>query len=836
MTLDALIAHLDGPYAPLPPAWDDPKLLAHAHLALLDAAVAAPLPPPTWNAPRGVVIGAGGAKFFGCAWCAVAALRAVGCHLPVQFWHLGPGEMDPTMRAAAAIAGIELVDAEAVAAALPKPPRILTGWPLKPFAVIHCRFKEVIYIDADCIVAENPEYLFETPHVRATGAMFWPDLPPQDKENWPKWMPDVVWENCGMEPRDEPAFESGQFLIDREKSWRPLNVTMHINEHCDWYYKFVFGDKDTFHLAWRKCGADYAMTVSKANWHSPAIFQHDLAGQVLFQHCTSGKDLLCAGTEIPVLRQKDACVAAQKQLRELGFSGRIWDYKPSDTAAVIPGVYAFEQDGIPTRQAILAAGGGITPVADVSIKRWSVHEIDNEPTLVLVGEHHKGSEIGSAFLRQNGDGGWHGRRTIKNRPAVALLPLHPALHGGQIEHRFGRIQGWFDFHGVYDEAVNVAADGAKFVEVGCWLGRSSSYLATAIVNSGKKIDLFCVDTWLGSPSEQYHLDYVKECGGSLRGAFEKNMEGLPHCAVELPSVEAAKQFADLSLDFVFVDASHDFQDVAADCAAWLPKLKYGGILAGDDVKWAGVMPAVQSMVPASEIEIRGANWVYKKPAVDEPDGAADNGGDQLLFIPVINCADLLSSSVASVPPGIRAVVLDQSADGMKSHVPGRIGYLRPSRKMTFTQMQNYMLRRAVALGKRFLMFMHSDASCPRDSINELLIRARRQAPGWGVMFTNYDALCVFNVPELAVKVGMWDETFQWYRADCDYYHRIRKAGLITVGTDIQVQHTASATLNADPAIAAAVAGHAGWAERHYIHKWGGLQEHETFDIPYNGKI
>jgi hypothetical protein len=40
-------------------------------------------------------------------------------------------------------------------------------------------------------------------------------------------------------------------------------ATRHINEHSDWYYKFVFGDKSTFHLAWAKCGTcgfDYPIT------------------------------------------------------------------------------------------------------------------------------------------------------------------------------------------------------------------------------------------------------------------------------------------------------------------------------------------------------------------------------------------------------------------------------------------------------------------------------------------------------------------------------------------------------------------------------------------------
>ncbi len=48
------------------------------------------------------------------------------------------------------------------------------------------------------------------------------------------------------------------------------------------------------------------------------------------------------------------------------------------------------------------------------------------------------------------------------------------------------------------------------------------------------------------------------------------------------SVEAAKDVEDGSLDFVFIDADHTYEAVAADIAAWWPKVRVGGTLAGHD--------------------------------------------------------------------------------------------------------------------------------------------------------------------------------------------------------------------------------------------------------------
>ena len=52
--------------------------------------------------------------------------------------------------------------------------------------------------------------------------------------------------------------------------------------------------------------------------------------------------------------------------------------------------------------------------------------------------------------------------------------------------------------------------------------------------------------------------------------------------VKSPSVDAAKDVPDGSLDLVYIDAGHSFDDVKADIAAWWPKVADGGVLCGDD--------------------------------------------------------------------------------------------------------------------------------------------------------------------------------------------------------------------------------------------------------------
>jgi len=48
------------------------------------------------------------------------------------------------------------------------------------------------------------------------------------------------------------------------------------------------------------------------------------------------------------------------------------------------------------------------------------------------------------------------------------------------------------------------------------------------------------------------------------------------------SVEAAKTVADGGLDFVYIDARHDYKGVLEDLRAWAPKVRAGGLIAGHD--------------------------------------------------------------------------------------------------------------------------------------------------------------------------------------------------------------------------------------------------------------
>lgn len=77
------------------------------------------------------------------------------------------------------------------------------------------------------------------------------------------------------------------------------------------------------------------------------------------------------------------------------------------------------------------------------------------------------------------------------------------------------IPGWFAFEKIYEWMFLKAKDGAQFVEVGAFLGKSTVYMASRIKRSTKNITFHVVDTWLGDPACEHQMSAVAGCGGDL---------------------------------------------------------------------------------------------------------------------------------------------------------------------------------------------------------------------------------------------------------------------------------------------------------------------------------
>ena len=265
---------------------------------------------------RGIVICAGGERYFTCAWVLISILQRVHrTSLPIQVWHLGRREMSEEMRLLLLERGIEVVDAEAVVAQ--HPARLAGGWPLKPYAIAQSRFREVLYLDADTVPLVDPQSAFEWMEFRETGLLLWPDAVDITKTN-------PIWARLNLQPIDQPSIDSGIILIDKARVWDILDLAVVMNEHWDQIYDVLYGDKDTYLLS-----AQLLKRPISIVRHRPFVFdgdfvQRDFAGEPFVHHRTISKWMLhYPNRPLAVPSLMVDCEAALAELRKC-WSGQVF--------------------------------------------------------------------------------------------------------------------------------------------------------------------------------------------------------------------------------------------------------------------------------------------------------------------------------------------------------------------------------------------------------------------------------------------------------------------------------------------------------------------------------
>lgn len=351
---------------------------------------------------RGIVLCGGGSVYFPCIWVCVRMLRRFGCTLPIELWHRGPREMTDQMKRL--LEPYDVVFRDAFEMAREYPVRRLDGWELKPYAIVNSRFAEVLYIDADNVVVRNPEFLFDTALYRETGSLFWQDLPNDILDQ--SYLKNSAWDLLGLPVRDEPQFESGQLLVDKRRCWRPLQLTLHLNEHSDYYYTAFFGDKDTFHLAWRKVGQEYSLNphppgVLGANW---VLIQFDPDGQRLFQHrCNAKWTITERNFRITGFLYEEECLTLLQELPKSFAAAPITSVEQAAIDEIVDSVDGFKPDH--------------TVVFNGQLFRWEVEEDHTgAPVLIITYENRR-----VCFLRKIGDT-WSGHWRYGDRSLLKFIP------------------------------------------------------------------------------------------------------------------------------------------------------------------------------------------------------------------------------------------------------------------------------------------------------------------------------------------------------------------------------------------------------------------------------
>jgi hypothetical protein len=119
----------------------------------------------------------------------------------------------------------------------------------------------------------------------------------------------------------------------------------------------------------------------------------------------------------------------------------------------------------------------------------------------------------------------------------------------------------------------------KGIEVGSYKGEYANQILRTWTG-----DLYLVDVWRELNTQEYsdfsnqknYEEIITQCCKNI-----KNYEN--RCfMIRSDSYNASKLFSDNYFDFIYIDANHKYEYVLQDLELWFPKLRKGGVFAGDD--------------------------------------------------------------------------------------------------------------------------------------------------------------------------------------------------------------------------------------------------------------
>lgn len=153
--------------------------------------------------------------------------------------------------------------------------------------------------------------------------------------------------------------------------------------------------------------------------------------------------------------------------------------------------------------------------------------------------------------------------------------------------KFEGIQGWLhpaEGFALYELAVYGPGTG-PVVELGSFMGLSTCWIASGLKERGEGM-VHAVDTFAGVVPTILPNCPIQHYGPTFE-RFENNLRRMDlwHFVVPLKqrSAQAGLEWAGAPVRLLFIDAGHDYADIDADLAAWLPHVAPDGLVAIHDV-------------------------------------------------------------------------------------------------------------------------------------------------------------------------------------------------------------------------------------------------------------
>jgi hypothetical protein len=189
------------------------------------------------------------------------------------------------------------------------------GFQVKAYIFKHTDFDEVLLLDADITIFQNPTLLFDDPGYKKTGTYFFRDLTRWKYENltlyshnnfnslqsfnrrkqfvrhllpvksqyFPKEWDYIYDEDPPKDPVLEAYQESGIVVFDRSRNKDAVNNIYELNRNHAYTYKYILGDKETFWMGCLQANTEFTMNSTEGYMSSDNKLSHDYDGAIFFQ-------------------------------------------------------------------------------------------------------------------------------------------------------------------------------------------------------------------------------------------------------------------------------------------------------------------------------------------------------------------------------------------------------------------------------------------------------------------------------------------------------------------------------------------------------------------------
>jgi len=146
-----------------------------------------------------------------------------------------------------------------------------------------------------------------------------------------------------------------------------------------------------------------------------------------------------------------------------------------------------------------------------------------------------------------------------------------------------------DNRGMLAHIISELPAGANVLEMGSWLGRSACFM----LEVNPDIKLCCMDTWKDTrpPEERGGTGNDTLFDQFIANMYKLGLLGKISCVRE-DTRNVLKYLKQGSFDAIYIDASHEEEDVYRDFHNAFKLLKVDGHLMGDDWNWNSVSKGV----------------------------------------------------------------------------------------------------------------------------------------------------------------------------------------------------------------------------------------------------